>query len=146
MLEVTINGSSQTLPEGLTILAALRRLGIVVPSLCHDQRLRPTEACRLCLVQVAGRERPVPSCQQTLEAGMRIETHTPELEAYRRGILQMLSQHCAVPSAQALPEKECHATLAYYGVAATESAAPGVAAVPDESHPYIRVDMSQCIA
>jgi len=46
MLEVTIHGSSQTLPEGLTILAALRRLGIVVPSLCHDQGLRPpSEAC-----------------------------------------------------------------------------------------------------
>jgi formate dehydrogenase major subunit len=151
MLEVTINGTSRSLPEGLTIHAALLRLGVRVPSICTDQRLKPAGDCRLCLVQVAGLGQPVPSCLQALEAGMRIETHTPELENYRRGILEMLAQHCSPESAQALPEKEFHELLLQYGVPPANQSVAGAATVgeavqPDESHPYIRLDLSQCIA
>lgn len=53
MLEVTINGLSQSLTEELTIFEALTRIGIAVPSVCHDPRLKPAGDCRLCLVQIA---------------------------------------------------------------------------------------------
>ena len=39
MLEVTINGKPHEFPAGLTILAALREIGIEVPTVCHDDRL-----------------------------------------------------------------------------------------------------------
>ena len=44
MVRVTINGSAHEFPAGLTILDALQRLGIKVPTLCHDERLIPCGA------------------------------------------------------------------------------------------------------
>ena len=41
MLCVTINDKAHEFPDGLTILAALREVGIEVPTVCHDDRLNP---------------------------------------------------------------------------------------------------------
>ncbi|MBC7171552.1 MAG: (2Fe-2S)-binding protein, partial [Polyangiaceae bacterium] len=54
MLRVSINGTIAELEEGSTILDALRRLDVDVPHLCHDDRLAPVGACRLCIVEVEG--------------------------------------------------------------------------------------------
>ena len=59
------------------VLAALESAGIHVPRLCHDNRIAPVGACRLCLVRVEGVARPVASCVTPLADGMVIETHTP---------------------------------------------------------------------
>ena len=41
MLRVTINGQPREFVEGLTILDALRSIGVQVPPACHDARLTP---------------------------------------------------------------------------------------------------------
>jgi NADH dehydrogenase/NADH:ubiquinone oxidoreductase subunit G len=66
MLRVTINGESREVGEARTILEALHSLGIEVPSLCYDQRVKPFAGCRLCAVQVLGHSRPVTACDTPL--------------------------------------------------------------------------------
>ena len=73
------------LPED-TILDAAQRLGIAIPTLCHLPRLAPDGGCRLCLVEVEGRERPAAACHTPLRDGMRVRTSTPELERLRAGV------------------------------------------------------------
>ena len=77
MLRVTINGRAHEFPAGLTILDALRQLGLKVPTLCHDERLKPGGACRLCEVEIAGWSRYATACNTPLASGMVIQTHSP---------------------------------------------------------------------
>ena len=77
MLEIEVNQQKLTANEGETILAAVRRHGIRIPTLCHVEGLPPTGACRMCVVQVEGAPGLVPSCSFPVRAGMKIHTHSP---------------------------------------------------------------------
>jgi formate dehydrogenase major subunit len=144
MFRVTIDGKSYESEAGQTILDALRRLGIQVPALCHDPRLKPAEACRLCLVRVAGHARLLTACDALIEPDMVIETHTDELEESRRTILKMMAHHYPSAAVDRFPEKEFHCLLRQYGL---ERDCQGVESNEqvDDSNPYIHVDMSRCI-
>jgi formate dehydrogenase major subunit len=136
-----MNGQVVGLPPGSTILAALERLGIHVPHLCHDERIEPTGACRLCLVEVAGVPRRVPSCVTAVADGMVVETHTPGLEEERRELLRMLAwRQPPNPPTNNLLLQELRA----YGLAGELRGTLAPAEV-DDAHPHIRVDMSRCI-
>lgn len=76
MLHLTINGQPCEAPEGATILDALHARGVELPTLCHDERLHPSAACRLCVVAVKGWDRHPTACNTTLLDGMEIETHS----------------------------------------------------------------------
>jgi formate dehydrogenase major subunit len=73
---------------------------------------------------------------------MQIWTHTPELEAGRKTILQLLARRYPEEARRQWPNKPFHQWLRHYGVAGGES---GGKVDADDSHPYIRVDMSRCI-
>ena len=66
-VELSIDGQSVRVPEGDTILDACRVAGVEVPTLCHSDTLTPKNACRVCMVEVAGSRtlvlagRPVPA-------------------------------------------------------------------------------------
>ena len=93
MLTVTINGKAQQFAAGLTVLQALRQCGEDVATLCHDERMKPAATCRLCLVHIAGHNKPVTACNTPLADGMVIRTGTPDLEDERRTLLSWLAQH-----------------------------------------------------
>ncbi|MCG3159127.1 MAG: Nitrate reductase [Acidobacteria bacterium] len=144
MLRVTINFKTHEFPEGWTILEAARSLGLDLPTLCHDDRLRPCGSCRLCLVNVKGLSHPATACNTQLAGGMVIETHAPELENTRRLLLrEMIDEYPAEP-VRNFPEKPFHRWLIHYGLT-NECSGTATPALADDTHPYIHVDMSQCI-
>jgi formate dehydrogenase major subunit len=144
MLRLTIDGKACECAEGSTLLSAIRAAGVDVPALCHDPRLEPIGACRLCVVHVHGVARPVTSCNTVAAAGMQVETHTAEIERLRRTNLRLLANQYPPEPFSRFPDKPFHRYLRQYGL---ERELAGVAdgSLVDESHPYIRVDMSQCI-
>jgi formate dehydrogenase major subunit len=147
MLQVTINDRPRQFAEGITIFEALRRIGIEVPALCHDERLRPYGGCRLCLVEIDGWPRPVTSCNTKLADGMRIHTHTDEVESQRRTLLKLLARAYPRDAVQRFPDKPFHRYIRQYGLEGELGKASGQGpALFDDSHPYIRVDMKQCIS
>ncbi len=62
MISLTINSIETEVHEGTTLLEAARELEIEIPTLCHDDRLKPFGACRLCIVEIEGVPRPVTAC------------------------------------------------------------------------------------
>ena len=54
MLCAKVNGQSYEFKADSTILAAVGSIGIEIPTLCHDDRLKPYGACRLCVVAIKG--------------------------------------------------------------------------------------------
>jgi formate dehydrogenase major subunit len=144
VLHVVINDQPGEFQTGTSILGALQQMGIRVPTLCHDERLTPTGACRSCLVTVKDHSRPVPACATPLGDGMVIKTHTPELEEHRRSLLTLLAWRYPAGAVAQFPEKEFHRTLREYGLKA-ELHGGLDASLDDRSHPYISVEMSRCI-
>jgi formate dehydrogenase major subunit len=143
MLSITINGTDYTLPEGLSILQALHQAGVPVPQLCHDPRLKPSGACRLCVVQVEGQALPVSSCNTALLDGMAIHTHGADIEALRRTNLGLLAEHYPLPAADGAADSQFQRYLRDYGIAPG-----GKRRAPlwrDDSHPYIGIAMERCI-
>ena len=92
MKEITlaINGKQVKGKEGDTVLEICQANGLDVPTLCHLEGLSDVGACRMCVVEIEGERRPVPSCTYPARDGLVVKTHTEELEKYRRQILELI--------------------------------------------------------
>ncbi|MDM7993368.1 MAG: NADH-dependent [FeFe] hydrogenase, group A6 [Candidatus Fermentibacter sp.] len=90
MIEITVNGRAVQAEPGETILTAVRRAGISIPTLCYIDGLPPSGACRMCMVELEGDGRLVPSCSFPVAPGMRILTHSPDAIAARKTIVELL--------------------------------------------------------
>jgi len=88
-LALTIDGQTVRVAPGTTIWEAARAAGIEVPVLCHSPRLRPVGVCRLCVVDVGERVLAA-ACVRPCADGMTVQTRTPEVEAHRRTLLELL--------------------------------------------------------
>jgi formate dehydrogenase major subunit len=141
---IIINDNAVECQPGSSILSVLRQIGVDIPTLCHDDRLEPTGECRSCLVSLSHHTRLVAACATTVEDGMVIETHTPELELHRRSLLEMLASHYPAVAVAQFPDRPFHRALAGYGLTGEMHGASDTARC-DRSHPYIAVDMSRCI-
>ena len=94
MVTLTIDRKTVTVPEGTTILDAARSVQLDIPTLCYLKDLNEIGACRLCIVEVEGHERLVPSCNNVVSEGMVIYTNSPRVrEARRVNLRLLLSQH-----------------------------------------------------
>ena len=95
--EITIDGRTMQAYEGQTVLSVATDNGILdIPNLCNDEKLEPTSACRMCLVEIDGADRPLPSCNTPAAPGMSVRTKSDRLTHIRRTNLEMmLSDHNA---------------------------------------------------
>jgi len=90
MINLEVDGRTIQANAGETILTALRREGIHVPTLCYMEGLPPSGACRMCVVEVDGAPNLVPSCSHPVAEGMKIKTSTPRVLDARRTIVELL--------------------------------------------------------
>jgi formate dehydrogenase major subunit len=145
MVKATINYQLHEFEGDLTVLEASRVLGVDIPTLCHDERLKPIGSCRMCLVKVEGKPHPMTACNTLLADGMNISTHTPALENERRALLKMLAQDHPSEGLKEFPEKPFYRYALQYGLTESDFNGSHEPHLLDDSHPYIHVDMSQCI-
>ena len=93
-VSLTIDGKKVKVPEGTTILEAAKSVGIDIPHLCYDPRVRPMGTCRLCIVQVEGQAGLTISCNTEAADRMNVTTENEEIAAIRKTILELiLSEH-----------------------------------------------------
>ncbi|MBZ4420950.1 formate dehydrogenase subunit alpha [Myxococcus sp. RHSTA-1-4] len=143
MLRITVDGQPRECEPG-TVLQALEALGISIPALCNDSRMAPVGACRTCIVEVEGCGRPVAACTQPVTDGMVVQTRSPTVEAQRRVLLRLLASEYPADAVARHPDKPFHRALREYGLEG-ELHGSHRPELRDDSHPYIHVDMSQCI-
>ncbi len=92
--DIEVNGKTIKARNGDTILSALERNGIKVPTLCHIDDLLPNGACRMCVVEVEGKQALLPACSHPVEEWMKIRTHSPRVvKARKTNIELLLSNH-----------------------------------------------------
>ena len=90
MVNLTIDNQKITVPKGTTILNAAKQAGIDIPTLCFLKDINEVGDCRMCIVEVEGRRGFATSCIQTVEEGMVVHTHTPNVLEARHVILDLI--------------------------------------------------------
>lgn len=90
IFEIEVNNKKIKANKGDTILETLNKNGIEIPTLCHISELFPTGACRICMVEVEGKDFLVPACSHPVEEWMKIFTHSPKVIHARKTIVELL--------------------------------------------------------
>ena len=90
LIELEVDGKPVRVPEGSTILDALRGEGVDTPTLCYADNLTPVNACRVCVVELEGSRVLVPSCARKAEAGMKVKTDSERVRLSRKMVLEFL--------------------------------------------------------
>ena len=133
VVELTIDGRTVSVAEGATILDACRAESIDVPTLCFLESLAPVNACRMCVVEVAGARTLVPACSRRVEAGMAVQTASERVRHSRRLVLELLASSVDLSTAPGVA-----GMLAEYGADPARfgpAAPPSDAGERDARHP-----------
>jgi len=85
---ITIDKHPVEVGSGESVLAATRRLGVDIPTLCYLEKCGPLNTCQVCLVKINGKI--VPSCGTKVTPGMAVESETTEVHEARRTALELL--------------------------------------------------------
>ena len=90
LITLTIDNQKVQAKPGTTILQAAKQAGIDIPTLCFLKDINEVGDCRMCIVEVEGRRGFATSCIQTVEEGMVVNTHTPNVLEARHVILDLI--------------------------------------------------------
>lgn len=147
IITLTIDDIAIGVEKGRTILEATQEAGIRIPTLCHDRRLIPFGACRLCVVQQKGKSELLPACFTPAKEGMEIITHSPEILESRKLQLQFILLNHPMICPRCEKEGECALqTLVYeYGVEETLYPWERISFPADDRSPLLKRDSDKCI-
>ncbi len=93
MPDLTINGMSMSVPEGMTILSAANRAGIEIPHYCYHPHLSIAGNCRMCLVEVEKFPKLQTACSTVVTDGMVVRTDTEKVRKAVEGVLEFMLIH-----------------------------------------------------
>lgn len=94
MVNLTIDGKNISVKENTTIMEAAAQSGIPIPRLCYLKGINEIAACRVCVVELEGKEKLITSCNNIAKEGMVIHTNSPKVRRHRRTNVELiLSQH-----------------------------------------------------
>lgn len=145
-VNLEIDGRTITVPADTSIMRAALAAGIDIPKLCSTDSLKAFGSCRLCVIQVDGRNGTPSSCTTPVAEGMKVSTQSEKLDRIRRGVMELyLSDHpadCATGD-----ECEVHGIAKKIGITTSRYAntETHLDLVKDESNPYFTFDSTECI-
>ncbi len=147
-ISVTVDGKKVEVSPGATILDAANAAGSHIPTLCHDNKLHPFGACRICLVEVEGTPRKMtPSCTAPAADGMVVRTTSPEIIEARRMVLELLliKHPLECPVCDKAGECQLQDLVHEYGLGQSRFDAVKEYVPPDYRNAVIERHMSRCI-
>ena len=83
-IKITLNGKEITTRSGQTILEVSKKNGINIPTLCHDNRLKPFTSCFICVVEIENATNLLPACSTQITDGMAILTNSKKVIQTRK--------------------------------------------------------------
>jgi [NiFe] hydrogenase diaphorase moiety small subunit len=141
----TMDGTEVPFEPGDTLMQAAQRAGQYVPHLCWHADLGQSGACRLCTVKVDGRS--AAACTTRAAAGQVVENRTPQIDAQRKTLLQMLfvegNHFC--PSCEKSGDCLLQATAYEMGMHGPQYEEFFPHRPVDASHPTMWLDLNRCI-
>lgn len=149
---LTIDGKEVTVPEGTSIMRAAMDGGIEIPKLCATDMLDAFGSCRLCLIEVEGRNGTPASCTTPVAPGIVVHTQSDRLARIRKGVMELYASDHSVTSLDRSAKENKYVDLldtaeevglkdVRYGFDGAHHPNAGV----DASNPYFIYDPAKCI-
>ncbi len=145
----TIDGVEVTANKGDTILKAALEHDIYIPHLCYHPDLKPFGGCRLCMVEIEGRDLTI-SCKALVEEGIVVRTESPQINKVRRIAAELLIVNHEGDCLECAKNPECKLQniAGYLGIKEerlsrlkrTNRKFP-----IDDSNPFFSRDLNKCI-
>jgi [NiFe] hydrogenase diaphorase moiety small subunit len=131
--------------DGDTIMDAALRAGAYIPHLCHNPEFTPHGSCRVCIVEVNGRQ--VSACTQPAAAGLEVDNSSDALVEERRNLLQMLfvEGNHVCPGCEKSGACQLQAVAYYTGMLSPHYTHFFPQRDVDASHPDTAIDFNRCI-
>ncbi|GAO36352.1 NADP oxidoreductase [Sulfuricella sp. T08] len=142
---ITIDGLAVPFQEGQTIMDAALVSGVYIPHLCHNPEFKPHGSCKLCTVNVNGRN--VASCTMPAVEGQQVLSDIAELNADRLALTQMLfveGNHLC-PACEKTGNCQLQAVAYYLGMMSPHYNHFYPQREADASHPDVMLDRNRCI-
>ena len=144
-ITLSINGHPLEVSEGTTVLDAINQSGTYISQLCKDPDMKPIGACRTCLVQIEGTRGYPASCAVPVTEGMSVWTDTPEVQAMRKGVLELtLAMFPSNGATGSKNYKELSIAADRHGIKDSRWQGREREAV-DSSNPVFNIAMESCI-
>ena len=146
-ISVRINNKLCTATDGDTIYQVAQANGHSIPSLCYMEGLSSPGSCRLCLVEVAGVGKLLPSCTTPAQNGMSVSTESETLARNRVMALELLFLERNHVCAVCVSNGHCELQSMAQELGMTHVSLPyNFPRLPvDMSHPRFVLDHNRCI-
>ncbi len=150
MVTLTIDGRQACVPAGTSIMRAAMEIGTEIPKLCATDMLDAFGSCRLCLVEIEGRNGTPASCTTPVAEGMVVATASERLDRLRKGVMELYVSDHPVASLDRAQQSditllETAASVGLhevrYGFDSEKHRDTGI----DSSNPYFTYDPAKCI-
>ena len=140
-----LDGKEIPYQEGDTIMDAALRAGAYIPHLCHNPEFTPHGSCRVCVVDIDGRN--VSACTQPAAAGLNVDNSSTAITDQRRALLQMLfvEGNHVCPGCEKSGACQLQAVAYYTNMLAPHFTHFFPRRELDASHPEIAIDFNRCI-
>jgi NADH dehydrogenase/NADH:ubiquinone oxidoreductase subunit G len=146
-VNITINGKTFQVPEGMNLIEAAELCGIHIPNLCYIKGMRGIGACRLCLVEIEGQKGPVIACTTKVKEGMVVRTETEEIREIRKFVIDLIVSMHPLDCMTCTKAGVCRLQDYAYEFEIKESSftRKRFGFSPDEGNPFIKRDPDYCI-
>jgi [NiFe] hydrogenase diaphorase moiety small subunit len=141
----SLDGVDIEFSDGDTIMDAALRAGAYIPHLCHNPEFTPHGSCRVCVVEVNGRQ--VSACTQPAAEGLEVDNGSDAIVEERRNLLQMLfvEGNHVCPGCEKSGACQLQAVAYYTGMLSPHYTHFFPQRSVDASHPDTAIDFNRCI-
>jgi len=108
MPKITVDGQSIEAKDRQMILQAVLDAGGDLPHYCYHPGLSIPASCRICLVEVEGIPKLVPSCQTPIRDGMVVHSKSTKAVANQKQVMEYLLVNHPLDCAVCDQAGECH--------------------------------------
>lgn len=146
---LTIDDKVVEAAEGMTILAAARSAGIRIPTLCYLEGVSDIGSCRLCVVEVDGMDKLVPSCNTKIKEDMVVRTRSQRVVEARKTVLRLLLSNHNKECFSCVKNGDC--LLQQYSIEYGVEDTPYIGSRKEiepparDAHPFLSYDPEKCI-
>ncbi len=148
-ISLTIDGQKIKAHPGEKVLWAALDNGVYIPNLCAIQNDSEAAACRLCFVEVTGKEQPVTACTEPVTAGMVVNTRGKSALRLARSAFELLMASHPVDCAHCASNGSCELQkiARHLGVSLKAKRLRKLTReLPvDNSHPLFNYDPNKCV-
>jgi NADH-quinone oxidoreductase subunit G len=146
-LSLTIDGQAVEAKEGERLIDVAKNIGVNIPRFCYHPDLSVVASCRMCLVDVEGINKPMPSCSTIVSEGMVVNTKNEKSVDAQKAVMRFLLMkhplHC--PICDQGGQCELQDVAMGYGDGITDYSESKRDVEDENLGPLVATDMSLCI-